>query len=131
MIVYRRVTYVFPLLLECLSYMNFSLGRLYTFHKICETQKTKSVKQGILCHFFLHFAPIFRISQDFVAGSAFTRKVKAFRGLFFCGINKTQNSHEMGKCIASVSYFVTCFAKNTHKMRKVYSRPYKTYFSKL
>ncbi len=76
-----------------------------------------------------YFTPLFSrftsLFSHFAPGSAFTRKVKGFRGLFFCGINKTWNSHEMWKCIVSVPYFVVCFAKNTREMQKVYNRPYR------
>ncbi len=83
--------------------MAFLLGRLYAYREIrgngSETRKTKSVWRGISRHFF-------RFSQHFVPGSAFTRKLKGFPGLFFHGINKTRNSHEMRK-VYSVC-FVFC-----------------------
>ncbi len=47
----------------------------------------------------------------FVSGSAFTRKVKGFCSLFFRGINKTQNSHEIRKVYSECFVFVVCFAK--------------------
>ncbi len=65
-------------------------------------------KAGYSASHFLLFAP----------GSAFTWKVKGFHDLFFCGINKTRNSHEMWKCIVSILYFVVCFAKTLAKCEK-------------
>ncbi len=52
---------------------------------------------------------IFRISQHFVSGSAFMRKLKVFRGLFFRGINKTRNSHEMRKMYSKCFIFCGVF----------------------
>ncbi len=48
----------------------------------------------------------------------FVRKVKRFCGLFFHSINKTRNSHEIWKCIESISYFVVCFVKTLAKCEK-------------
>ncbi len=50
---------------------------------------------------FLHFGP----------GSAFTRKVKGFCGLFVRGINKTRNSHEMQKVYGKGFVFWCYFSK--------------------
>ncbi len=68
----------------------------------------------------MHFAPLFCFSH-FASGLAFARKLKRFRSLFFRGINKMWNAHEMWKCIVSASYFVVCFAKNTREMWNVKS----------
>ncbi len=46
------------------------------------------------------------------------RKVKGVHGLFFHGINKARNSHEMRKVYNECFLFHVCFAKNTRKMRK-------------
>ncbi len=78
-------------------------------------------------HFFRILRPFFafRISQHFAPGSAFTQKVKGFRGLFFRGINKTRNSYETRKVYCECFVFRGVFRKNTREMRnvKVYSRP--------
>ncbi len=79
----------------------------------CEKRKVYS---GVFCVIFFTFcAPFF---VHFASGSAFTRKFKGFCGLFFRGINKTQNSHKMGEYIVSVSHFVVCFAKTLAKCEK-------------
>ncbi len=74
----------------------------------CEKRKVYS---GVFCITFFAF----RISQHFTPGSAFARKLKGLRGLFFRSINKTRNSHEMRKYIVSVSYFVVYYAKTFAK----------------
>ncbi len=73
--------------------------------------KNEKCKEGYFASLFSHFALFFRFLQYFTPGSAFAQKLEGFCGLFFRGINKTQNSPEMWKCIVSVSYFVVCFAK--------------------
>ncbi len=82
--------------------------------------------------FFAFRAPffVFCISQNFKSGSAFMRKVKEFQGLFFSSINKTRNSHEIGKVYSEC--FVACFAKTFAKceIRKVYSWLYTYRFSR-
>ncbi len=56
----------------------------------CEKQKIYS---GVFCVPFFAF----HVSQHFAQGSAFTRKIKGFCDLFFHGINKIWNLHEMRK----------------------------------
>ncbi len=77
------------------------LDWLYTYREIRENGremwKMKSVRWGILCHFF-H-------SSHFTSGSALAQKLKGFRGLFFRSINKTQNSHEMWKMYCECCIF--------------------------
>ncbi len=77
---------------------------------------------------FSHFAPPFRFSH-FVPGSAFAQKLTGFHGLFFCGINKTQNAHEIQKVYSKCFLFCGVFCENIRKIpakcevRKVYSQP--------
>ncbi len=49
------------------------------------------------------------ISQHFEPGLAFAWKLKGFCGLFFCGINKTRNSHEMRKVYSKCFIFYCVF----------------------
>ncbi len=53
--------------------------------------KNEKSISGFVLRTFLRFL------QHFAPGSAFTQKVKGFRGLFFHSVNKTQNSHEIQK----------------------------------
>ncbi len=64
---------------------------------------------------FLHFAP----------GLAFLWKVNGFCSLFFCRINKTQNSHEIRKVYSECFVFCGVLRKNTREMQnmKVCSQP--------
>ncbi len=108
-----RVTYL------ATDSLNEPLGQLYTYRKIRENirkmRKMKSVWRGISCHFFFAFYAsffAFRISQHFVPGSAFAQKVKGFRSLFFCDINKIRSSHEIRKAYSE--RFV--FRENTYKI---------------
>ncbi len=68
-----------------------------------------------------YFASLF---SHFALGLAFTRKVKGFRDLFFCGINKTQNLRKMRKVYCECFVFHGVFREKTRKMRKVYSQPH-------
>ncbi len=88
----------------------------------CKKQKVHSKVFHVT--FFAFHAPFFafRILQHFTPGSAFAQKVKGFRGLFFHGINKIQNSQEIWKCIVGVSYFVVCFVKTFVKYKKCIAR---------
>ncbi len=58
----------------------------------------------------------FRISQHFMPGSAFARKVKGFRGLLFCDINKTRNLHEIRKVYSECFVFCRVFCENIPNM---------------
>ncbi len=82
--------------------------------------------------FFFAFCAVsftFCISQHFAPGSAFARKVKWFRDLFFCGINKARNLHEIWKVYSECFVFPGVFRKTIHEIpakceiRKVYSQP--------
>ncbi len=66
---------------------------------------------NVLRHFFRVSRPFFHFSQHFVPGLTFGWKVRGFCGLFFRGINKIRNLHEIWKCIVSVSYFMVCYVK--------------------
>ncbi len=75
----------------------------------------------------------FRISQNFAPGLAFARKVKGFRGLFFRGINKTRNLHEIQKVYSECFVFCGVLRKHSRreipakcKIQKVYRRPRKS-----
>ncbi len=84
-------------------------------------QKTRSVQRGIsrdLCQ--VSFC-IFRFSH-FVPGSAFMRKQKGFRGLFFCGINKTQNSPGVRKVYSECFAFRGVFLENIRKIHAKYDK---------
>ncbi len=72
----------------------------------------------VLRPFFCFFA--FRTRVDIHAKS---QRISWF--IFFRGINKIQNSYEMLKVYSECFVFCGVFRKNTLKMRKVYSRPYK------
>ncbi len=63
----------------------------------------------------------FRISQHFVPGSAFARRLKGFRGLFFCGINKKRNSPEMRNAYNECFAFYGVFRENIREMRNTKS----------
>ncbi len=71
-----------------------------------------------------YFAPLFRISHPFfrflyfAPGSAFTRKVKEFCGLFFRGINKTRNSHKMRNVYSECFIFCGVFCEKHKKCEK-------------
>ncbi len=81
--------------------------------------------------FFVFRAPFytFCILQHFAPGSAFVWKLKGFRGLFFCGINKTRNSPEMRKVYSECFIFCGVFCENIREIpakceiRKVYNQP--------
>ncbi len=106
--------------------------RLYTYREIRKnirkTWKMKRVLRCILCHFFRILRPFFHFLH-FTAGSAFIRKVKGFCSLFFCGINKTRNSHEIRKVQSECFVFRGVFHENTSEISakceigKVYSQP--------
>ncbi len=79
---------------------NYTLIKKYA--KRSQNVKNEKCIARYFVSLFSRFAPLFfacYISQHFVIGSAFTQKVKEFLGLFFRGINKTRNSHEIKKCI--------------------------------
>ncbi len=78
--------------------------------------KNEKCTAGYFTPLFSHFAPLF---LQFAPGSAFARKLKGFRGSFFHGINKTENSPEMRKCIVNVSHFMVCFAKYLRNTKSV------------
>ncbi len=52
----------------------------------------------------------------FLPGSALTRKVKRFHSLFFRGINKTRNLHEIQKVYSERFIFCGVFRENTPKI---------------
>ncbi len=66
---------------------------------ITKCEKWKVYRRVFCVTFFVFCTPFFAfcILQHFAPGSAIARKVKGFHGLFFCGINKTWNSHEIRK----------------------------------
>ncbi len=91
---------------------NLNLKRTHKLYLAGYTLTAKYVKTIAKCEKRKVYSGVFRvtffafcISQHFTPGSAFVQKVKGFRGLFFRGINKIRNSHEI---------------------RKVYSQPYST-----
>ncbi len=65
-----------------------------------------------------YFASLF---SYFVPGSAFVQKVKGLCGLFFHGINKTRNSHEIRKVYSECFVFRGVFRRIATKceIRKV------------
>ncbi len=85
-------------------------------------RKTKSVYRVFCVTFFPSC-----ISQHFLPWLAFTQKVKGFHGIFFHGINKTQNSHEMWILYSECYVFRGVFHKNTRKMRKCTACVTRTY----
>ncbi len=74
-------------------------------------RKMKRVCRGILCHFFRISRPFFHFSH-FAPGSAFARKLKGFRGLFFRSVNKTQNLPKMRKVYSEC--FAFCGVSRKH-----------------
>ncbi len=92
----------------------------WNMQKWVRNAKKERCIAGYFVSLYSLFTPLF---SHFVPGSAFTRKVKGFRGSFFHGINKTWNSYEMRKVYSEC--FVFCgvfFAKILAKckMRKVH-----------
>ncbi len=78
----------------------------------CEKWKVYSgVFSATFCASFLAF----RILQHFAPGLAFTQKVKGFRGLFFRGINKTRNWHEVRKVYGECFIFCGVFREKRSK----------------
>ncbi len=77
---------------------------------------------GYFTPLFSRFAPLFSL---FAPGSVFVRKLKGFHSLFFRGINKTWNLHEIRKMFSEcfVSRGVSWKTLAKCEMRKVYSRP--------
>ncbi len=71
--------------------------------KRLRSAKNKKCIAGYFASLFSHFESLFLILH-FAPGLAFVRKVKELCGIFFHEINKTRNSHEIWKCIVSVSY---------------------------
>ncbi len=82
----------------------------------------------VFCVLFFTFC----ISQHFMPVLAFGQKVKGFRGLFFCGINKIRNSHEVQKVYSKCFVLCGVFCGNVSKIpakceiRKVYSQPHES-----
>ncbi len=83
-------------------------------------REIKSVQWGISHDFFAFRATsvTFRISQHFAPGSTIERKLQGFHGLFFRGINKTQNSPEMQKVYSECFSFCDVFLKNIREIQK-------------
>ncbi len=109
----------------------------------CEKQKYTA---GYFASRFSRFASVFHFLH-FAPGLAIARKVIGFRSLFFRGINKTQNSHEIRKVYSECCIFCGIFCENIREIpvkceiRKVYSaglikkfekkcRKFKKYFQK-
>ncbi len=92
----------------------------------CEKQKVYS---GVFCatFFFAFRASVFTF-LILRQGRHLRKNSKDFVVYFFVALIKHKIRMKCEKCIVSVSYFVVCFAKNTRKMRKVYSRPYGSSF---
>ncbi len=79
------------------------------------SQNVKNVKRSLLLHFF-HISHYFcRILHHFTPGAAFLRNFKGFYCLFSAALMKHEIWMKYEKCIASVSYFVVCFAKTLAK----------------
>ncbi len=60
-------------------------------------------------------------SQHFTLVSASARKHIGFVVYFFAALIKHEICMKCGKCIASVSYFIVCFVKNTREMQNAKS----------
>ncbi len=86
--------------------------------------KNEKCITGYFAPLFSRFAALFLafcISQHFAPGSAFMQKVKGFFGLFFRGINKTRNLHEMRKVYGECFVFHGVFHENIREMRNMKS----------
>ncbi len=70
--------------------------------------KNENCIAGYSVSLFSHFAP----------GSAFTRKLKGFCGLFFRSINKTRNSPKCEKCIVSGVRILWCVSQKHSRNAK-------------
>ncbi len=75
--------------------------------KQLQNAKKQKVYSGVLRVTFLFRVPFFtfHISQHFLPGLTFVWKVKRFCGLFFRSINKTRNSHEIRKMYSRPNKF--------------------------
>ncbi len=76
----------------------------------------KCARNGAFCTTFFAFCSISR------QGWHLCKKSKDFVVYFFAALIKHEIRMKCEKCIMSVMYSVVCFAKNTRKMRKVYSQ---------
>ncbi len=93
-------------------------------------QRLQNVKNEkcITCYFsslsscFVTLFFPFHILQHFVLGSAFTQKFKRFRGLFFRGINKIRNLHEIRKVYSECFIFHGMFCENIPKIPVKYEK---------
>ncbi len=85
--------------------------------------KDEKCTAGYFAWLFSRFTPpFFRILQHFAPGLAFTQKVKEFRGLFFRGINITQNSHEIRKVYSECFVFRVVFRENICEIPAKYEK---------
>ncbi len=83
--------------------------------------KNRKVYSGVFCATFFTFCAAFFafcILQHFAPGLAFARKLKRFCGLFFCGINKTRNPHEMRKVYSKCFVFHRVFCEKQSRNAK-------------
>ncbi len=87
---------------------------------IVKCEKRKVYSRVFCVSLFSHFTPFFCFSQHFVPVLAFVWKVEGFRGLFFCGINKTRNLHEIRKVYSEC--FVFCGVLRKHSQNAKYEK---------
>ncbi len=87
----------------------------------------KYVKMGAACEKWKVYSGVFHvlffafhISQHFAPGPAFMGKLKGFCGLFFRGINKTRNLHEIRKVYSEC--FTFCGVSRTHSWNVKYEK---------
>ncbi len=90
------------------------LSQLYTYWKICKNdRKKRKVYRKVFRVTFFEFA--FRISHQ---GRHSRENSKDFVVYFFAALIKHEIRMKWETCIASVSYFVACFAKTFAKYEK-------------
>ncbi len=77
---------------------DLSVFRLATFTAKFAKTIAKCKKQKVYSGVFrITFSEFYAAFFAFCTGLIFVKKVKGFRGLFFCGINKIRNLHEIRK----------------------------------
>ncbi len=109
---------------DCILMHYSSCKASYTL--IAEYAKTIAKnKKRIAAYFVSLFSrPFFYFSHfaAFCTRSAFAGKVKGFRGLFFRGINKTRNLHEIRKMHSECFVFCGVFRENIRKISMKYEK---------
>ncbi len=83
--------------------------------KWAQNVKNKKCISGYFAPLFSYFVALFSL---FVPESAFVRKLQGFCGLFFQGINKTRNSHEIRKVYSQCFVFRCVFCPKDARSAK-------------